>query len=159
MDRFTRADFNALLEPRDAPCVSLYRGTRRGGGEADLVRWKDALNEAEQRLTERGVRSPDARALLADARALPTNKQFWNGCSDGLAAFIAGGFMRQYRLPLAVPNRVVVGPRFHVTPLLRWVDGDGRFHVLALSQNAVRVFDGTAHSVQPVAVPNLPANL
>ena len=158
MDRFTRADLNSLLDQRATPCVSVYMSTRRGGAEGDLVRWKDALHDAERRLTVCGVRSSDARDMLAGARDLLGNPQFWKGSSDGLSMLLADGSMRTYRLPLELPNQVAVGPRFHIKPLVRWVDGDGRFHVLAISQNHVRVLSGTAHNVLPVAVPHLPAN-
>lgn len=158
MDRFTRADLKSLLDPGTSPGVSVYMATHRGGAEEDLVQWKDDLNDAERRLIDRGMRSSEARDLLAGARDLLTDKRFWNGASDGLAVFIANGSMRSYRLPLAVPNQVVVGPRFHVKPLLPWVDGDGQFYLLAISQNRVRVLRGTAHSMDAVAVPNLPAS-
>src|SRR5262245_18789208 len=158
MDRFTRTELTSLIDPRSTPCVSLYMATHRGGAEADLVRWKDQIAEAERRLVDQGMRSPDARDFLAGVRGLLTDKRFWNGVSEGLSAFVTDGSMRSFRLPLPLPNQVVVGRRFHVKPLLPWVEDDGAFHILAISQNQLRVLRGTAHSVHAVAVPNLPAN-
>jgi hypothetical protein len=50
---------------------------------------------------------------------------------------------------------LVVGERFHVKPLLPLLAGDGRFYILALSQNAVRLFEATRSSVAelPLDVP------
>jgi hypothetical protein len=67
--------------------------------------------------------------------------------------------LRSFRLPLSFTERVIVGPRFHVTPLLPYLSGDGRFYILALSQNHVGVLEGTAHTVHPIKIPKLPANL
>jgi hypothetical protein len=53
----------------------------------------------------------------------------------------------------------VVGSRFYVKPLLPWVTGDGRYHILAVSQNQVRLLEATAHDVREVAVPGVPAGL
>src|SRR5262245_36849472 len=158
MDRFTRADLKSLLEAGPRPCVSVYAATHRGGAEEDLVQWKDRLNEAERRLIDQGMRSSEARVLLAGARDLTVDKRFWNCASDGLAAFLADGTLRSYRLPLAMRNQVVVGSRFHVKPLVPWLEGDGSFYLLAVSQNRVRVFQGTAHSIHSVSVPNLPTS-
>jgi hypothetical protein len=51
MDLFTRADLRALLAERAGPCVSLFLPGHRGGAEADPIRWRVLLHQAEQRLT------------------------------------------------------------------------------------------------------------
>jgi len=43
---------------------------------------------------------------------------------------------------------VVVSDRFHLKPLLPLLTGDGRFYILALSQNQVRLLQGTRYSVR-----------
>src|SRR5262249_51230904 len=83
----------------------------------------------------------------------------WKHTSDGLAAFFAPGFAKFHRLPAALGDRVVAGPRFHVTPLLDFVGKDGRFFLLALSRNQVRLLEGTTHSWRRVEVAGLPASL
>jgi hypothetical protein len=45
---------------------------------------------------------------------------------------------------------VIVSERFHVKPLLPLLSGDGRFYVLALSQNEIRLLQGTRYSVEQV---------
>jgi hypothetical protein len=54
---------------------------------------------------------------------------------------------------------VVVGKRFHIKPLLPLLSGDGRFYVLAISQNEVRLFQGTRYSVSEVELKGAPENL
>ena len=56
---------------------------------------------------------------------------FWQHQSDGLALYSRPGWWRSFRVPLDLPELAVVGDRFHVSPLLRLLTGDGHFLVLA----------------------------
>jgi hypothetical protein len=159
MDHLTRSDLNALLTPSDGWCVSLYAPTHRNGTPEDQIRFKEQLNDAERGLIERGMRTSDAADFLAPARHLLTAANFWRAAGDGLALFLADGTLRTYRLPLSFAECVIVGQRFHVTPVLPYLSGDGRFYILALSQNHVGVLEGTAHTVHAITIPKLPANL
>jgi release factor family 7 len=159
MDRFTRADLQTLIAPPEGLCVSVFTSTHRGGAELqDLVRWKEQLNEAEQQLVASDMRPGQALNMTAPARLFLKNDEFWRNSSDGLALFLGTDFLRIFRLPLRFANQVFVGPRFHVKPLLPWISGDGRFYVLAVSQNQVRLLEGTAHSLRHLEPPKLPAN-
>jgi release factor family 7 len=158
MERFTNDDLKALVSLRESPCVSIYTATYPGGSEADPVRWKEQLNEAEKKLTASGMSAENAEGFVNRAREYLKVKEFWRDTSSGLATFLSDGLMRLYRLPAQFPNQVTVGPRYEVKPLLPWVNGDGRFYVLALSQNQARMLDCTAHSVQRTNVPGMPAN-
>jgi hypothetical protein len=159
MDRFNRADLKSLVESRPEPCVTIFTNCHPGGAPEDMTRLKEQLHEAERQLLAGKISSEDAVSLLAAARQDAQTPEFWKHASDGLALFIARGFRRTYRLPQQFPNRVAVGSRFLVRPLLPWINDDGRFFLLALSQNKARLFEATAHSVRAINVPDMPASL
>ncbi len=159
MDLFTRDDLKTLLAEHPSPCVSLFMPAHRGGAEEDPIRWRKHLAEAEERLARTGWRAAEVKDLLAPARRLLEDITFWKNQSDGLAAFLAPQFLRLFRLPLAFKNGVVVANRFSILPLLPLLSGNGRFFVLALSQNAVRLLQGTRHSVSEVDLKGVPRNL
>jgi hypothetical protein len=173
MDLLTKGDLQALLIKPQAHCVSIFMPTHRGGSEEDPIRWRVHLGEAEERLIAAGLRAPEAKKFLAPARQLLDSANFWKNQSDGLACFLATAhptlseeerdkgesFRRLYRLPLAFPDLVVVGNRFQVTPLLPLFSIGGRFFVLALSQNVVRLLQGTAHRVSEVNLRGVPRSL
>lgn len=161
MSLLSRDELRALIEHGAGPCISLFTPTHRAGGETqqDPIRFKNLLKGAEDRLAASGLRPAEVRALLEPARALLADALFWQHQRDGLAVFIARGWFRHYRLPLALPELVVVGERFHVKPLLALYTGDGPFHILALSQNQVRLFAGTRHRVEEVALQGVPTSL
>lgn len=159
MDLFTQTELKKLLTERETPCVSLFMPTHRGGKEQDPIRFRVHLEEAEKRLVATGLRAPEARKMLEPARQLLEDAPFWRHQSDGLAAFLTPETLRLYRLPLAFDDLVLVGDRFQVRPLLPLLSSDGRFFVLALSQNAVRLYQGTRYSISEVALKETPRNL
>jgi hypothetical protein len=57
---------------------------------------------------------------------------------------------------LDLPELAVVDDRFQVTPLLPLLAGDGHFFVLALSQNQIRLLEGTRDRVEEVDLPGVP---
>src|SRR5437870_13633150 len=114
MDHFSRDDLRALLKNTATPCVSFLMRTTRGASQQDKLRWKNQLREAEELLTGEGRRTPEVRELLSPARALLDEVPFWQNVSDGLAAFLAPGLFRPYRLPLAFDDQVVAAAHFHV---------------------------------------------
>jgi hypothetical protein len=159
MDLFTRDDLAALLGERPGPCLSLFMPAHRGGSEQDPIRFRNLLTRAEDRLVEAGRRSPEARDLLAPARALLEQPLFWKGQCDGLALFLAPDFLCAYRLPLPLAERVALAEQFRVSPLLPLLSGDGRFFVLALSQKGVRLLQATRDTAAEVDVKGMPAGL
>jgi hypothetical protein len=60
---------------------------------------------------------------------------------------------------LSFDELAIVGGRFHVRPLLGLLQDDGRFYVLAVSQNAVRLHTGSRYSISPLDHAGLPKNL
>jgi hypothetical protein len=160
-DLFERRDLEALTRPRVGPCVSVFLPTHRGGAqsEQDPIRLKNLLSEAERRVIETGARAAAAKDTLAPARALLREGLFWRNQADGLALFLSPGWFRSYRLPLEFPELVTVADRFHLKPILPLMAGDGRFYVLALSQNEVRLLEGSRHGVHEVDLEDVPASL
>jgi len=159
MDLFTRDDVKTLLAEHASPCVSLFLPTHRGGSEEDPIRWRRHLAEAQEHLVAAGWRTADARELLAPCQRLLEDISFWKNQGDGLAAFLAPQELRLYRLPLAPADLVVVGSRFYLKPLLPLLSGDGRFFILALSQNGVRLLQGTRDQVSALDLGRVPRSL
>lgn len=160
-DLFRRKDIEMLMAPREAPCVSVFLPTHRMGPstEQDPVRLKNLLADAESRLIDEGLRRPVARELLAPAVGLLNERPFWQHQSDGLALFLAKGWWHTYRLPLELPELTVVAKRFHVKPVVPLLMGDGHFYILAVSQNEIRLLEGSRQAVHEVDLEEVPRSL
>jgi hypothetical protein len=139
----------------------LYIPTHRSGPETQQnpIRLKNLIRRAEESLVAAGIRRPDASEVLRPARELIEDEAFWRHQSDGLALFLRAGWFRRFRLPLSFEELVVVSDRFHVSALLPLLTGDGRFFVLALSENEARLLACTRSAVHVVSVPGLPAGV
>lgn len=161
MDRFARDDLRQLAEIEANPAVTIYMPTYRAGREVrqNATRFKNMIKSAYSKLTDAGVDDQHAESLLADVSDLAQDGDWWQHQSDGLAIFLTDQQCDYYRLPTHVGEFVSVGPRFHVRPLLRLVQVDGRFYVLAISQNSVRLLEGTRYGVEELQPERLPSDL
>lgn len=161
MDLLTRDNLGELIEIRGRWCVSIYGPTHRAGMEVqqDSIRFGNLLSEAEQRLAEGGYRHPDIKKVLEPAGKLIKDSMFWKYQGEGLAFFLSESFFRVYRLPVDFEELVIVTDRFHVKPLLPLMSGDGRFFILALSQNEVRLLQGSRNSVSGITLENVPSGI
>lgn len=161
MNLLTRDDLTELMNTREDLCVSIYLPTYRAGAETrqGRIRLKNLLREAETRLIDSGMRSPEAQFFLEPVQDLIFDQQFWQEQRDGLAIFLSGGIFYYYSLPMRFDESLFIGQHFHLKPLLPLLSGDGQFYVLALSQNDVRVLQCTRASVKELDIDDIPHSL
>jgi hypothetical protein len=156
MDLFTRSHLQLLLAPHEAPCVSLYMPThrRRPESDQDPIRFKNLLKTAEGLLSKESS-ATEIHRLLEPVTDL-ADSWFWRHQRDGLALFRSGDLLQHFLLPMRLPELAVVAETFHVKPLLRFLQANQRFHVLALSQGEARLYEGNPFSLSQVALDGLP---
>ena len=161
METLDRSQLDQLLGVSSAHCVSLYLPTARFGAETQqgAAMLRKLLREAEERLVAAGLSAAAAAELLQPAAALVADPLFWQHQAGGLALFMAPGFHRRFRMPSTPPPRLEVGDRFAVRPLLPLLLGAGRFYVLALSINHVRLLEATRDWVRRVDLAGVPASM
>lgn len=159
MNPFSTDELRRLAEPHPFPCVSLFMPTPRLEARQGVIRLRNLLREAEARLLAAEVRAPAAAAVLAPAQALLNDADFWRHVDEGLALFLAPDGARLYPLPRAFPERLVVGQRFHLKPLLPLLSEAGPYYVLSLSQKRVRLLRGTRAELSEVPAEHLPHSL
>jgi hypothetical protein len=161
MDQFTKEDLKELIDGWAKRCVSLYLPTHRAPveGRQDLIRFKNMVRAAEERLVGDGLRGAEAKEFLAPVSRLLDDPAFWQYRGDGLAVFRSNDTLRHYRLPMHFDELVVVAPRFHLKPLIPLFTEDAGFFVLALSQNALRLIQGNRFCAWELELGNIPTNL
>ncbi|MCC6494234.1 MAG: hypothetical protein IT424_14570 [Pirellulales bacterium] len=155
-------ELRRLTELPAEPSLSLYMSTYRSGPEVrqNPVRLKNLLRQAHDRLRQGGSGGDRSQGLAAEiTRLVESVDELVAEPLDGLALFLRAGSLRIYKVPLRFPDLVAVSSWFHVAPLLEYLQGDGRFFVLAVSQKDVRLLEGDKHSLREVEVDQLPKNL
>jgi hypothetical protein len=161
MNLMSKKDLTQLSTKKDGWHVSILMPTHRMGSEVqqDPIRLKNLADQAEEEMVEVGARRPAAQEILAPARALIDDAAFWQHQSDSLAVFAAPDTFRLFRLPLDFEEKVVVGKRFYLKPLMPLLSYGGTFYVLALSQQEVRLLRGTGYSVGEIDLDDVPTSL
>lgn len=154
---------NYLFSIHAEPCISLFIPTHRSGfdnSKADRLRFKNLLSQTRQSLSQHGYSENESNKLLQPAYDLYNEESFWSNLSDGLAMFISPDHSEYFELPIAFNTYHFVGDHYHLRSLLPMFNGDGRFFLLALSQNEVRFFEGSRNSITPVEIEDLmPENI
>jgi hypothetical protein len=156
-----RSEFDALMTTQERPWVSIFMPTHRPGaeGQQDPIRLKNLVRQAEDRLIDLGLRTPDARKLLGEPQKLLTDDLFWRDQQEGLALYCAPSFFRSYRLPLRFDETLVVSGRPYLRPILPLFTTQCRFFVLALSKQHLRFFSGSRHAISEVPLNGVPRSI
>src|SRR5262245_2149537 len=157
MRTFTVGDLQELLGDRKGPFVSIFLPTHRrpDGAVEDRMRFRNLLDDARQKLA--AVMQPRAVPRLVAQLEPLLEPDVWRGSLDGFAAFAAPGFERHFRVPVAMPERVVVADTFHVRPLIRVLQSHRRWYLLSLAATSVAFFEASPAGLAPKSVPGLPA--
>lgn len=159
--RPTTADLRALLAPHQPPCISLYEPTHRSypkSSQEDPVRYRNMLQRAEKSLRER-YPSRLIRQVLEKLERFATDTDFWIQAGAGLAVFGSADDLKVFKLQQPVPELLSVADRFQVTPLIRSVQWDGRYQLLALTLAEARLYEGTRDTLEPVDLGDAPLTI
>jgi hypothetical protein len=161
MNIITKDDLIALSGEQKKLAVSIYLPTERLGQDTkqNPIRFKNLLNQVEERLQGKNVRAVEIQKLLQPARDLIEDYQFWQYQSDGLAVFIGQDEMKAYRLPLNFAQMVNINTYFYLKPLMPMLSGNGDFYILAISQGKIWMLHGTRDSVDDIDLTGVPANI
>jgi len=152
-----------LDEPSDI-CVSIYMPMFRWGREVrqNEIRFKNLLKDTATLLESDEVcQQEDRQAILAKLEAFGNDEDHdaWRHPSAGLALFVTPEALEVQSMGCTLTEQVHVGERFYLRPLLPALHGDGRFVLIAVSQNHVRLFDGNADGLEERVPAELPENL
>jgi hypothetical protein len=160
VDLLSTDDLRRMAEV-PGPCVTVYLpSTHSGPGtRSGPSRLHRLATEAATRLRQDGLGPAEADEVVAPLRALENDLDFWQHQGEGLALFAAPGFFEGYRLAAAPPEQVHVGDSVRLLPLLSELGGETTFYILALSQNSVRLFLASEHTVGQLDLPDLPRSM
>jgi hypothetical protein len=159
--RPTTADLRALLAPHEPPCISLYEPTHRSYPESsqeDPIRYRNLLHRAEESLRER-YPSRVVRPVLDKLERFASDSDFWIQAASGLAVFGSADDLKVFKLQQPVTELLSVADRFQIKPLIRSLQRDGRYQVLALTLAEAKLYEGTRDTLDSVDLPGAPTTI
>ncbi|WP_103021144.1 hypothetical protein [Salinibacter altiplanensis] len=161
MDLFNRGELKRLAQLDGDLCISLYMPTHRFRSDwsQNTTRFKNLLRDVRDQLREQEYRESAIDDILGEARQLLDRPGFWRGLSEGLAAFLTTDTSEFYRLPLPFDEVAIVEDRFHLKPLFPMIASNNQYYLLALSQNDVRLYQGTHQAISEVEAAEIPSDI
>lgn len=160
VDVVSTDDLRRLAEVQ-GPCVTVYLPTTPfgPGTRSGPSRLHHLVGQAAGKLEGTGVAQGDVESILRPLRELSESETFWQHQSEGLALYAAPDFFEGFRLPTSLSEQVALGDAFRLLPLVAHVAADSRFYILALAQNAVRLFQGTRDTVSELELGGIPESM
>ncbi|MFO8010758.1 MAG: hypothetical protein R6U89_08090 [Dehalococcoidia bacterium] len=161
MNLLSKTDLREIIENSRQPCISIYMPAERTGVEtrANPTRLKNLIRNVEEQLDALGYESRQTGDILAPAVDLVDDAGFWRQQDDGLAILASPGIFRYWQLPLRFDEVSVAASHFYLKPVMPLLSSDGRFFVLALSQNNVRLLESTRYDSREVGLEDTPKSL
>ncbi|NYT24420.1 hypothetical protein H0A73_12490 [Alcaligenaceae bacterium] len=158
----TRNEFSLLADKRADACVSIYLKTTpvTQDIQASRIEMGNLIKEAQAQLEEAAFDKRRLAALLDGLNDLLDDNEFWRFQANSLAVFATPDSIRTYRLANDLNSMVQVADRYHLKPLFRAITFPHSAFILALSENAVRLFEMNADlPAAEVDVPGMPRDV
>lgn len=156
---FQNADYFRLAGKSSRPSVSIYIPMESSPSELrqNPVRFRNVVKAVEAGLRTRHPKETEYFVETLEELDVPA---FWQGGpTKGLAAFLSHDLFEVHKLPFEVPELLLVSDTFHTRPLLRYVAAVSSYHVLAVSQDHVVLFDGWRERLKLAHTPRLPRHM
>jgi len=155
----SKKQFLQLAEFHGRNCISIYIPTARAGEEVDSKmgqrRLNNQLKALKGTLEEHGLSENEIQEVIKPAAELLEDTHFWRNQSDGLAIFLHEDKMEYYTLPLNFNERYFVADHYYLLPLIPLFNDDGRFFLLVLSQQKVKLFEGSRYAISEIFMEDL----
>ncbi len=149
------ADIAAL----PGPWATITLPTARTGAE---------VREGPRRFRVLATRAIELLGGLTDAKAveqaaaqcdtLRADHAFWEHQADGLVVLVSPSGLRTFRLAVTLPESARASDTPGLAELAAHVDAGDVWHIVAVSQNHVRLLRATAHTVEELLPEDVPAS-
>ena len=159
MPILTKEQFERLAKFDNKPCISIFLPTQRSGKdvleEKDRIQLKSQWKKVYEKLKDMNLSQEQIDKLGEPVEELLADKSFWRHQSDGLAIFLADGFVEKFSLPINFEAFTYVADHFYLKPLVPMFSGDTSFYLLSLHTDSVKFYECTQYTIQEVVVDDL----
>ena len=161
MPRLTREEVESLASSSGVPHISIFLPTEQAGDQIQQnpIRFKNRLKKAEEDLDKLGFSDSEVNDLLAPARDLAEDYEFWQHQLAGLALLISEDQFETFRLADETPALTVVSDRYHIKPLMPATTGQDQYYVLSLAEEGVELYRGGRRGLENVTLEDGPDSL
>src|SRR5262245_53151447 len=149
-------ELRELQDVHTYPCLTITLPTHRTrpDNRQDPIRVKNLVSEGTNRLL--GEFSKREVAPLLDRLNLLVDAINYDDTLDGLVLAVNRDMAREYVLPFALHERVVVDDTFFTRDLVHAFNRTKRYWVLSLSEQATRLFAATREDLEEITTGGFP---
>ncbi len=159
MDHFSIEKFKELAKVNTPHCISIFFPTHRAGYEVnekiDQLSLKNRVREISKELESWQLDNRAIKHLLQPINDLVNDTGFWNKQSDGLAIFRNKDYFEYFTLPVSFQEFSYISDHYYLKPMIPYLNDDGKFYLLALSLSEVKLYSGSPHQMDEIALENL----
>ncbi|GAB3013220.1 baeRF7 domain-containing protein [Spirosoma pulveris] len=140
-----------LAEKAHDQSISIFIPTHRRGKQVnerqDQIAFKNHVQTVRLALEARMVRSNDIDDLVEPMEALLDNPQFWRHQRKGLAVFRNPDHFSIFHSPIPFTDSSRLDSRFHLQPLLPFVQAFTIYYILQIGKNGVSLYQADPFSI------------
>ncbi len=158
MQRISLAQIQTLSKEKNQPAVSIYMPTRGLEFADNRAYLKRLLSRAREELN-RFASYKEKHEALYPAYRLLHDREWWRFVDSGVAIFSSKSNLDAFHLSERPVEEIAVSDRFHILPLLNYLNHRSPFYVLALSAKNNRLLHCDGEDIYELSVPNMPRSI
>ena len=152
------------LKKFDKPfCLTIYAPHLEfdptGATNPNQIELKNMIAKSEETLRSSGVDEREVRKTVRPIRSLLDSSELRSPRPESLVVFAHPEMFRYYFLPENTPPAVSVGRGFNLEPMLKMIENNQPYLVLALSHKKVRIYQGDRFQIRELKMKNFPDNM
>ncbi|WP_025123757.1 MULTISPECIES: hypothetical protein [unclassified Serratia (in: enterobacteria)] len=158
----SREEYTYLADIHSDACISIYISTSplHRQLEASKIQLGNFIKEALLQVADKGLDKRRVALLEEELYSVLEDESFWDLHARSLAVLATPDCIRTYRLANELSQRLEVGDRFYLKPLLRALTFPHSAYILALSENQARLIEFFADApAEELKVPDMPARM
>jgi hypothetical protein len=149
-----------LTSFQSSASISIYLPTHPSGKEVnermDTIAFKNALQQVTSTLRSRNIHDDSIKKIVSPAQQLLNNETFWNNLTPGLAVFLAEGFAKFYKMPIAPTETVYVNSSFKLKPITAVILSNEYYYVLVISKKQAQLYRADEFGIRHIPISEMP---
>lgn len=145
----SKESFEALSSKSASHSVSIYLPMYKKGKEQNehlaQAHLKQCIKQVHNELNNYQLQKDEIQNYLRPVEKLLTHIELWRNPSDGLAVFLNKDGFNYYTLPIPFETGTYIANHFYLKPLLPLYHNDGIYYVLELSEDYVKLYEGSRY--------------
>jgi hypothetical protein len=155
MDKLNKEMLKSLMQIEKVPCISIYLPTQKEWNfrEKNITAFKNILRKIEKEL-EDTYKKKEIDGFLKNARKLLDDSDFWDHREKGLVVLFTPEILHTFKVLETFEEFYLINKRFHLKPLIHLLAGEGKFLLLALDKNEVKLYRGSKYDFKRLKLPS-----